>query len=122
MAKLNTEDLCYVSNVNAAANITGEPFAVVTCDWYTTCTGLTQYIDPATNTMLELKYCKLNPVVLGVTLGILALVLLIMGIMYVRNRGGVKSFMQNFTKQPDPSFADDEDDDIYDADLERGID
>ncbi len=114
MTKLITEDLCYVSDIETAAAISGDSFAIVSCEWYASCAGKTQFVDPASGAILDVRYCKTNPIYLGVLLALVLVGIIVAVVFYFKNRGTFDNFMKKAQKPPIEEYmGEDEDDEEY---------
>lgn len=89
MTKLDVDNLCGVSNIAIAATVSGEPFEIVSCAFYEQCNGHSKYIDPITGSILDVTYCRLNPIFIGVFAGFLIFILLLLTIVYLKYKGKI---------------------------------
>lgn len=124
MNKLDTDDLCYVSNITTAAAIKGEPFNITNCEWYATCSSETKFIDPLSGAILDLKYCKTNPIYMGLFALALFILLLTTIILYFKYRGSFASILKRAEKpsednDDDEDESEDDDDDDDESDYEE---
>ena len=89
MPKLEVDNLCGVSNIATAAAISGEPFEIVSCAFYEKCNGHSKYVDPVTGSILDVTYCRLNPIFVGIFAGFLVFILILLTVVYLKYKGKI---------------------------------